>query len=158
MKRFLVAALLAGIGSLAFATTPARAFTQHVWMVTSPDHGQTFTYGTEQRRSWTALGRDHHLALYLDYTNDPYVGWNEPRQYDYFTIEFPTIKLGPDGHTFYFHTSDGRSLPVATRKAGFLGIPEVKLLPSSHLTIRKPHGYLTVTLMIEDQFLAKELQ
>lgn len=116
----------------------------------SPDHGQTFTYGSEQRRVWETRGKGRQLALLLDFTNDPYVDRNNPRQYDYFTFTFPSVKLGADGRTFYYHTTDGRSLPVAVKRRDFLGINEIKLLDSASLVVRKPHGYLSLTLVIHD--------
>ena len=58
-------------------------------------------------------GHDRHLAVLIDFTNDPYVDNDNPRQYDNFTFDFPQIKLGADGHTFYYLTPEGRSLPVA---------------------------------------------
>jgi hypothetical protein len=151
MKRlsFAPAGLMATVLLLAFL--PARAATQHVWHLTSPTHGQTFTLGSEQRRSWCTRGADRHLAVLLDYTNDPYVDRDNPRQYDYFTFHFPQVTLGPDGRTFFFRASDAHTIPVARKSAGFLGIEETRLLPNSFLTIQKPHGYLTLTLTVKDQ-------
>lgn len=151
MKRFLGFLLsLEMVALLLFNPTPARAYTQHVWELTSPDHNQTFAYGTEQNRVWVTRGKERHLALLLSYTNDPFVDRNNPRQYDNFTFNFPNVKLGSDGHTYYYRTPDGRSLPVAVKRSDFLGIDEIKLLPSSYLVIKKPHGYLTLTLVIQD--------
>lgn len=143
---------------LAATTLSARAEKQHVWLVTSPDHEQTFAYGTEQSRIWRMWGNDKHLALLLSFTNDPFVDRNDPRQYDNFIFHFRNIRLGADGQTFFYHTPTGRSIPVATKKSGFLGIPEIKLVPSSTLIIKQPHGYLTVSLVIEDRYLYKILK
>lgn len=142
--------LLLSLLFLGAAATPsfARNTPQHVWQVVSPDHGQTFTYGSEQRRSWCT--RNNHLAVLLDYTNDPYVDRINVRQYDYFTFGFPQIVLGPDKRTFYYHTPDGRSIAVAHKTNGFLGIEETKLLSNAYLTIKKPHGKLTLTLTVWD--------
>ncbi|MCE0485073.1 MAG: hypothetical protein LV479_12655 [Methylacidiphilales bacterium] len=139
------AAMLTG---LLLLMVSARASTPHVWYVTSPDYGQTFAYGSEQSRAWGVRGTDRHLALYLNYTNDPFVDRNNPRQYDNFVFNFPQITFGRDGHTFYYHTPKGRLAPVASRRPGFLGIEEIKLLDTSNLLIKKPHGYVTVMLEI----------
>jgi hypothetical protein len=128
----------------------AHADSQHFWSVASPDHEQTFAYGTEQRRAWAAQGRDSHLVLLLDFTNDPYVDDDNPRRYDNFTFAFPNVALGKDGHTFFYHAPDGRPIPVASKRPGFLGIDEIKLLPNTCLRVTKPHGYLTVSLLIQD--------
>jgi len=146
MQRFFQTCLLWGLvlGGFIFTGPPARA---HIWRVESPDHEQTFSYGSEQRRAWGMRGPDRHLALNLDFTNDPYVDRSNPRQYDYFTFDFPQVRLGADGHTFYYHTADGHSLPVA---ANNIGVDEIKLLPTSYLVIRQPHGYLSLELVVQD--------
>ncbi len=136
------------LGAWLLMGTPAVAYVQHTWYAASPDHGQTFSYGSEQHRQWMLRG--NHLALWMEFTNDPYVDRNNPRQYDYFTFNFPQVRLGSDGRTFYFHAKDGRSLPVAQKHSGFLGIEEIRLTPSCDVSVGKHHGYLSVVLMIQD--------
>jgi len=134
---------------LALISTSAPAYSRHAWTVTSPDHEQTFAYGTETHRAWTEWGRNRHLVLLLNFTNDPYVDRDNPRQYDNFSFAFPSVKLGRDGRTFYYITAGGRSIPVAQKQRDFLDIDEIKLLPNAELIVKKPHGYLTVTLAFE---------
>jgi hypothetical protein len=134
-----------------FLEISGQADSRHFWSVPSPDHEQTFAYGSENHRAWVERGRDRHLVLLLDFTNDPYVDQNHPRQYDNFSFSFPGVRMGKDGRTFYYHTSDGRLIPVASRDPGFLGIDEIKLLPNASLSIEKPHGYLSLTLLVEDR-------
>ena len=119
-----------------------------IYHVTSPDHGQTFSYGSEQHRAWAERGSDRHLVVLLDYTNDPYVDRQNPREYDNFTFTFPGITRAADGHTFLYRAPNGRLIPVADRHPSFLG-NEIRLLPNAVLIIRKPHGYLTLVLEIE---------
>jgi hypothetical protein len=147
MKRLSI--LLAG-GLFLFSVLAARAYAPHVWYVTSPDHGQTFAYGTESHRAWSSHRNPRHLLLFLDYTNDPFVDRSDPREYDNFSFDFPEVKLQPDGRTFSYRAPDGRAVPVALKSPGFLGIEEIKLLPTSKLIIEKSHGYLTLTLVIEE--------
>jgi len=149
MKKLIALLLVMGLGVWG-AIFPAAASTRHIWKVSSPDHGQTFAYGTEQSRVWASRGKDKHLALLLDFTNDPFVDRNNPRQYDDFTFHFPDVKLGPDGRTFFYHTSEGRSVPVAARRPDLFGIDEIKLLDSSYLVVKKPHGYVSLTLIVQD--------
>jgi hypothetical protein len=127
---------------------PVAAASPHFWRVESPDHGQTFAYGSIRHRAWFVQGRDQHLALTMDLTNDPYVDNTNPRQYDTFVFNFPSVKLGKDGRTFYHHDGEGHSVPVAIRKSGFLGIEEINLLSNASLIIDKPHGYLSLSLAI----------
>ncbi|MCE0498969.1 MAG: hypothetical protein LV481_13595 [Methylacidiphilales bacterium] len=141
--------VLIAVGLFLFFVPAAWAHVPHVWSVTSPDHGQTFAYGSESHRAWSSRGKTPHLLLYLDYTNDPYVNEDYPRLQDSFSFDFPNVKLQSDGRTFAYHAPDGRVLPVARRSPGFLGFEEIKLLPNSELIIEKPHGYLTLTLLIE---------
>ena len=114
--------------------------------VTSPDHAQTFAFGSEQNRAWTTQGR--HLALVLNFTNEPYVDSINPRCYDNFIFNFPRVTLGSDDRTFYYRTGEGRSIPVAVKQPGFLGMDEIRLLPGSRLMVEKPHGYLTAVLAV----------
>ena len=141
---------LAVVGAWLFCTPPALASAPHFWRVASPDHEQTFAFGTEQNRVWAMRGRDRHLAVLLSFTNDPFVDRQNPRQYDNFTFAFPGVTLGKDGRTFYYHASDGRSIPLASKRPDFLGIDEIKLLPNASLIVNQPHGYLSLALAIED--------
>jgi hypothetical protein len=118
------------------------------YVVPSPTHGQTYAFGSERNQQWLARGPDHHLALAAEFTNDPYVDRINPREYDDFTFDFPDIRLGRDGRTFYYHASNGRLVPVAQRHSGFLGLQDISLLPGSLLLVEKPHGYLSLSLLI----------
>jgi len=149
VKRFFRAALALALVGLTLAPF-AQADTLHFWRVVSPNHEQTWVYGSEQRRVWAERGPDSHLTVLLDFTNDPYVDKTNPRQYDNFSFSFPSVTLGRDGHTFYYRTSGGRSIPVADKRPDFLGINEIHLLPNASLVIDKPHGYLTLSLIVED--------
>ncbi len=143
-KSFLTPLSFAALGLLLLAALPAGA---HAWIVPSPDHEQTFAFGSEQRRAWGTRGHDHHLVLYLDFTNDPYVDRSNPRQYDSFSFDLPQVRLGSDGSTFYYPTSGGHSLPVAVKDSD---LDEIKLLPSSYLVIHQPHGFLSLQLIVQD--------
>jgi hypothetical protein len=145
MKPLMVLSLA---GGLLLAVSCSRVEAAEVWSATSPDHEQTFAYGTETHREWSARG--NHLVLFLDFTNDPFVDRDNPRQYDSFSFDFPQVKLQADGRTFSYRTPNGRLVPVARRQPGFLGIEEITLLPSSDLLVLAPHGYLTLTLQIID--------
>jgi hypothetical protein len=138
---------LLALGALA-APTVASA---HLYIVASPTHEQTFAYGSEQHQAWVMRGRDRHLAVVTEFTNDPYVDRIEPRQYDDFTFDFPNVRLGADGRTFYYRTPGGRSIPVAERYNGFLGLDEVRLLDNAVLIIKSPHGYLALNLLVNDR-------
>lgn len=151
MKSLSRASVILALFCLLFVVAPAAwADTRHFWSIASPNHEQTFAYGSEQSRVWVERGRDRHLAVLLDFTNDPYVDDDNPRQYDNFTFAFPEVVMGKDGHTFYYHSSDGRSVAVATKQPGLFGITEIKLLPNAALTVDKPHGYLSLTLLLID--------
>jgi hypothetical protein len=143
---------LLGIGLLISSVPPVQAYAAQAWAVTSPYHGQTFAYGTEWRRAWATSprGNPRHLLLFLDYTNDPYIDNSNPREYDSFSFDFPSVRLQPDGRTFSYLAPNGRLIPVALKSSGFLGIEEIRLLPTSELIIDKPHGYLTLTLRVAE--------
>jgi hypothetical protein len=157
VKRFSAAFLgLAVAGAWLFIVPSAQADTRHFWRVASPDHGQTFAYGTETNRVWAERGRDQRLAVLLNFTNDPYVDDDNPRRYDHFTFSFPGVTLGKDGRTFYYRTSNGRSISVASKRPDFLGVAEIHLLPNASLIVDQPHGYLSLSLVIQDHATSAE--
>lgn len=145
MNKFVVSALVVGAW-IAFA--PPALAKNYFWQLTSPDHGQTWAYGTENNRAWKLWGG--HLALLVTYTNDPFVDWQNPRQWETFRFDFPRVRIGSDGRTFHYHTADGRSIAVAAIRPGFLGIKEVKLLPNANAVVNTRGGYLTAYLNVFD--------
>jgi hypothetical protein len=120
----------------------------HVWRVASPDHEQTFADGSEQSRTWAQRGADKHLVVLLNFTNDPFVDRSNPRQYDSFSFSFPSVTLGTDARTFYFHAADGHLIPVASKERDFFGVNEIHLLPDVSLLVKQPHGYLSLMLVM----------
>jgi len=136
-----------GFLALFLAAMPACG-RPHVYLVPSPTHEQTFAFGSEQHQQWLTRGPDHHLALAAEFTNDPYVDRINIREYDDFVFDFPTVRLGADGRTFYYQAPAGPRIAVAERHAGFLGLEEVALLPGSLLLMKKPHGYLSLSLLV----------
>jgi hypothetical protein len=129
---------------------PVRGALARTWEISSPEHEQTFAFGSERDRQWMVLG--NHLGIAIHFTNDPYVDVDNPRRYDDFTFDFPSVTLGPDGRTLYYHPEKGRPVPVATVSPGFLGT-EVHLLPNSCLIVEKPHGLLNLTLVVSTSSL-----
>jgi hypothetical protein len=93
VKNFLSRYLAFAAGAWLYFGWIARADDDHSWRVTSPDHGQTFAYGTEQNRVWAERGRDRHLAVLLNFTNDPFVDRQNPREYDNFTLPWRASTL-----------------------------------------------------------------
>jgi hypothetical protein len=134
---------------VAAALATSLAASAHVYVIPSPTHEQTFTYGSERHRQWMTRGPDRHLALSIAFTNDPFVDRTDPRQYDDFIFDFPDVRLGADGHTFYYHSSHGHVVAVAKRYKGFLGLETVRLLNTSFLVMKQPHGYLTLALVVD---------
>jgi hypothetical protein len=143
MTRSLLTALVFGLWIVLAAPASAKGY---YWKLVSPDHEQTYAFGSETNRVWSNW--KGHLALLLTFTNDPYVDRDNPRRWDNFRFDFPNVRLGSDGHTFYYHTGGGRSIPVAMIRPGFLGFDEVRLLPSASVVVSRPHGYITVYLNV----------
>ena len=141
---------LVTISASFFFSPSAQADSSHFWQVVSPDHEQTWADGMEQNRVWAERGRDRHLVVLMEFTNDPFVDRQNPREYDNFSFAFPGVTLGKDGRTFYYRTPEGRSIPIAAKRADFFGINEIHLLPNASLIVHRPHGYLTLALAIDD--------
>jgi hypothetical protein len=138
---------LLGLVAFVLAAVPAPA-APRVYVVPSPTHEQTYAFRSERHQQWLARGPDRHLALAAEFTNDPYVDRINVREYDDFLFDFPDIRLGRDGRTFYYHAPNGSEIAVAERHPGFLGVDEVNLLPGSLLLMRSPHGYLSLSLLV----------
>ncbi len=113
------------------------------WVVPSSNQEQTYAYGSESHHQW--INRSGHLALYVEFTNDPYVDRINTRQYDDFEFEFPSIRLGADGRTFYLRPFHEAAVPVAAKRSG----QGIGLLASSLMTVRKVHGIVTIILSIK---------
>jgi len=131
--------------ALAFALAAPAFAKDYSWKIASPDHEQTYAFGSETHRAWQNW--NGHLALLLTFTNDPFVDRDNPRQWDNFRFDFPGVRLGSDG-TFYYQTSDGRRIQVARIRPGFLGFDEVHLLPNAEVIVLRPHGCITVYLNV----------
>lgn len=116
--------------------------------IVSPDHAQTFVFGTETQRAWTEIGPHKRLGLILHYTNDPYVDRDNPRRYDSFIFSFPSVELGADGRAFYYRAPGGHLVPVARKRPDLFGFDEIKLLPNARVEVNSPDGFLSVTIVV----------
>ncbi len=146
MKAF--TSLLLGFLLTPILLSPARA-AEHPATIISPDHDQTFAYGSVRHQAWIEEPNGS-LALSITFTNDPYVDRVNQREYDDFTLRLPDVRLGPDLRTFYYHPAEGDPIAVAIKSPDFLGVEEIQLLPTSHVVVLKPHGYLTLMLRVND--------
>jgi hypothetical protein len=133
--RFLFAGLVWAAASV--VDLPAKE-----WLIPSANSEQTFAYGSERHRQW--IVRNGHLALVMEFTNDPYVDKIETRQFDDFEFEFPNVRRGFDGKTFYFRPNHQTAIPVASIRPG-LGLT---LLPTSSVIVQKVHGLITILLVV----------
>jgi len=138
------------LAAVLLAMVPLAA-SARLFVVASPTHEQTFAYGSERHQQWMTRGPDRHLALSAEFTNDPYVDKVNPRQYDDFIFDFPDIRLSRDGRTFYYHPAHGNPVSVAERHAGLFGLESIHLLDHADLVIRKPHGLLSLVLIVHDR-------
>jgi hypothetical protein len=138
------------VGAWLVLSSPSSAAPPYFWKLVSPDHEQTFAYGTETNRQFAAWGRDRHLEVLLHFTNDPYVDRDNPRRYDDFAFAFPAVRLDAGGRMFYYHVPGGRKVPVAVVRHDFLGFDQVRLLPNANAVVSLPHGYITVYLNVLD--------
>ena len=134
--------IVLGLALLNFAALQPWAH-ESLWLVPSSNHEQTFAYGSERHNQW--VNRHGHLALVIEFTNDPYVDRINPRQYDDFEFEFPSIRLGADHQTFYYYPPHRDRVAVAVNKGILRGII---LVPTSSMTIQKVHGMVTIFLMV----------
>jgi len=86
--------------------------------------------------------------LLLDFTNDPFVDRDSPRQYDNFTFPFPRDP-GKDGTPIISYAGRDAPSPWRAKQAVFLAVKKFASLQMPPYR-RKPNGYLSLSLVIRD--------
>jgi hypothetical protein len=143
--------ILGTILAVIFVMGPVRAFGGQ-WLLVSPDHDQSFAYGSEMSRQWVE-SPPGTLALTMVFTNDPHVDQVKPRQYLDFIFHFPQLHLDRKSQIFFYTAPDRRSIPVARINGGFLGFKAIDLLPLCRVEVKAHRGFLTVILLVQDHLI-----
>jgi hypothetical protein len=111
--------------------------------VTSPDHAQTFAYGS---MIWHQLYVERNeLVVRITFSNLPYYDDDQLRRDESFDFSFPTVRLDSGRRTFVARTGHDELIPVARFREG-LACRWVDLAPGAKMYLVKDHGRVTATL------------
>jgi hypothetical protein len=132
----------------AILTTNASVIADAI-RITSPDHAQTFAYGSMIDHQ---LYLDHtagELAARITFSNLPYSDDNDPRRDELFEFRFPRVHLDSARRTFFARGGDGELIPIARfRRDGECGWAD--LAPGAKIYLVKESGRVTATLTATD--------
>ena len=113
--------------------------------VASPDHAQTYAYGSVTWRQLYLTRTRGELAARITFSNVPFADSNEPRRDESFDFRFPGIQVDVAQHVFVAKGRRGESIPVAWFR-GDLSIGWIKLAPNAKIYLLKENGRVTATL------------
>jgi hypothetical protein len=132
---------------LAILLTSASGFAGAI-TVTSPDHPQTFAYGS---MIWHQLYLDAagELAARITFSNLPYVGDDEPRSDEPFDFRFPGVRFDSARRTFLARGSRRELIPVARFREGPAS-GWIDLARGTKIYLVKESGRVTATLTATD--------
>jgi hypothetical protein len=117
-------------------------------IITSPDHAQTFAYGS---MIWHQLYLDAagELAARITFSNLPYVGDGEPRCDEPFDFRFPGVRFDSARRTFLARGSRSELIPVARFREGSAS-GWIDLARGTKIYFVKESGRVTATLTATD--------
>ena len=113
--------------------------------VVSPNHAQTYAYGSVTWRQLYLERTRGELTARITFSNVPFADANQPPTYEPFDFRFPGVHIDSARHAFVTRGRRGESIPVAW----FRGDPSwgwVKLAPNAKIYLVKESGRVTATL------------
>lgn len=117
--------------------------------IVSPDHHQTFAYGSMVSHQLYFEQSGSNLAARITFSNSPYDDDNEPRSDESFDFRFPGIKFDATRRMFFVSGRGGQTIPVARfRRDPFCSW--VDLAPGSKIYLLKQSGRVTAILTATD--------
>jgi hypothetical protein len=115
----------------------------------SPDHHQTFAYGSIIGHQLYLERSGRGLAARITFSNWPYDSGDEPRRDESFEFRFPGIKYDATQRTFFVSGRGGQPIPVA-RFHRDLFCNSVDLAPGAKIYLLKHSGRVTAILTATD--------
>lgn len=117
--------------------------------ITSPDHAQTFAYGSMISHQFFYNRRAGELAAQITFSNSPYYGDDQPRRDEAFDFHFPGVQLDSTQRIFVVRSKHGELIPVARFRKG-LACGWIDLAPGAKIYLQKESGRVTATLTATD--------
>ena len=117
--------------------------------ITSPNHAQTFAYGSMISHQ-LYLGRaGGDLVAQLTFSNSPYYDDDQPRTDESFDFHFPGVHFDSGRNTFFARSHHGELIPVARVRQG-VAYRWIELAPGAKMYLVKQSGRVTATLTATD--------
>lgn len=117
--------------------------------ITSPNHAQTFAYGSMISHQ-LYLGRAAgDLMAQITFSNSPYYDDDQPRRDESFDFHFPGVQFDSARNTFFAKTGHGEMIPIARVRQG-LACGWIDLAPGAKMYLVKESGRVTATLTATD--------
>lgn len=113
--------------------------------IKSPDHAQTFAYGSMISHQLYAGGTTGELGARITFSNLPYYDDDQPRGDEAFDFHFPGVQLDRARGTLFVRSRHGEMIPVARSHEGLL-CRWIDLAPSAKIYLLKEHGRVTAVL------------
>ena len=142
------ASIRIAILSVAVSTATASAMADAI-SITSPNHAQTFAYGSMISHQLYRDGRAAELVAQMTFSNLPYYDDDQPRRDESFDFHFPTVHFDSARQTFFARSEHGELIPVARYREGLV-CGWIDLAPGAKMYLVKEHGRVTATLTATD--------
>jgi len=113
--------------------------------VTSPNHSQTFAYGSMISHQLCRGGTAGELVARITFSNLPYYDDDQPRRDESFDFYFPNVQLNSARQTFSARSRRGKLIPVARYREG-MACGWIDLVPGAKIYLLKESGRVTATL------------
>jgi hypothetical protein len=116
--------------------------------ITSPDHPQTYAYGSTTWRQLYLEPSNGGLIARITFSNLPYAGDDNPRRDEPFDFQFPGVRFDRAQSAFFVRGRRGELIPVARFRGG--PACRIDLAPGAKMYLLKESGRVTAILTATD--------
>jgi hypothetical protein len=113
--------------------------------ITSPDHAQTFAFGSVISHELHADRTTGELTARITFSNLPYYDDDQPRRDEAFDFHFPGVQFDRARGTLFVRSKHGEVIPVARSREGLV-CRWIDLVPGAKIYLLKEHGRVTAVL------------
>jgi hypothetical protein len=118
-------------------------------VITSPDHGRTFSYGEMISHQLYVDPASGVLTARITFSNLPYASDNDPRSDESFDFRFPGVRADRTDHALSARARGGEQIVVARIQGSFTG-GSVDLAAGAKIYLLKESGRVTAVLTATD--------
>jgi hypothetical protein len=142
------ASMRAAIFLAAMITASASVMADPI-SITSPNHAQTFAYGSMISHQLYLDRAAGDLVARITFSNSPYYDDDQPRRDESFDFHFPGVQFNSAQHMFLARSGHGKLIAVARYREG-LACGWVDLAPGAKVYLVKESGRVTATITATD--------